>query len=480
MVGTWQQLNNQPNFSADTMLLITDGTVMCHELNSNRWHRFTPDLTGNYVNGMWSSLQPMRDNSAIPARYGGPTFAPLYFASVVLRDGRVFVAGGEDNSNNEGSESLVVEIFDPVLNSWISIPTPTGWANIGDAPSCVLPDGRVLLGSIYTNNTAIFDPVTNSWTADAKKNNLSSTEETWTLLPDQTVLTVDCYGHPQSEKYIISQNEWINCGNTPVDLVEAASSETGPAVLLPDGRVFAIGATGATALYSMPSNPNEPGNWSNGPTFPTDTLGQKLGAKDAPACLLPNGRVLCVAGPVDGLEKSYLGPTYFFEFDPASLNLIPLSPPPNNKDPPFTGRMLLLPTGQVLFANGSNDIEVYTPDREPNAAWKPTIINYPTTALPGNTYIITGKQLNGLSQACSYGDDAQMATNYPIIQIKNSNSGKIWYCRTFGHSTMGVATGTSVQSTNFQVPSSIEKGSSELTLIANGIPSATVPISVQK
>ena len=86
----------------------------------------------------------------------------------------------------------------------------------------------------------------------------------------------------------------------------------------------------------------------------------------------------------------------------------------------------------------------------------------------------------GCHKLCSYGDDAQMATNYPIIQIKNPNSGKIWYCRTFGHSTMGVATGTSVQTTNFQVPSSIEKGSSELNLIANGIPSATVPISVQK
>ena len=88
--------------------------------------------------------------------------------------------------------------------------------------------------------------------------------------------------------------------------------------------------------------------------------------KDAPACLLPNGRVLCVAGPVDGLEKSYLTPTYFFEFDPTSLNLVPITNPPNNGSAPFSGRMLLLPTGQVLFANGSYDIEVYTPDGEPN------------------------------------------------------------------------------------------------------------------
>ncbi len=472
MAGTWQPLLNQPTFNASTMLLLTDGSVICSDEGSSftgspNWWRLTPNELGDYINGTWSQLT------------SGPN-SPLYFASTVLGDGRVLVAGGEYNDTSSPVDLLAAEIFDPVLNSWISIPTPAGWTNIGDAPSCVLHDGRVLLGSISNNNTAIFDPTTNSWMAAAKKNNLSSTEETWTLLPDQTVLTVDCYGHPQSEKYLIPQNRWIKCDNTPTDLVEGASLEIGPAVLLTDGRVFAVGATGATALYSMPSNPSQPGNWSNGPTFPTDTLGQKLGAKDAPACLLPNGRVLCVAGPVDGLEKSYLTPTYFFEFDPTSLNLVPITNPPNNGSAPFSGRMLLLPTGQVLFANGSYDIEVYTPDGEPNAAWKPTIINYPTTVLPGNTYAINGKQLNGLSQACSYGDDAQMATNYPIIQIKNPNSGKIWYCRTFGHSTMGVATGTSVQTTNFQVPSSIEKGSSELNLIANGIPSATVPISVQK
>jgi hypothetical protein len=56
----------------------------------------------------------------------------------------------------------------------------------------------------------------------------------------------------------------------------------------------------------------------------------------------------------------------FFEFDPVSSNLIALTLPPNNGNPPFSGRMLLLPTGQVFFANGSNDIEVYTPDGMPD------------------------------------------------------------------------------------------------------------------
>jgi hypothetical protein len=30
-MSIWKPLQNQPNFNADTMLLLTDGTVMCHE-----------------------------------------------------------------------------------------------------------------------------------------------------------------------------------------------------------------------------------------------------------------------------------------------------------------------------------------------------------------------------------------------------------------------------------------------------------------
>ena len=102
MTGRWQSLQNQPNFNADTMLLLTDGTVMCHEYNSNSWHRLTPDGTGNYVKGTWSSLQSMKDNNFISISIGGPTFAPLYFVSAVLGDGTVFVAGEVYNKGIEG------------------------------------------------------------------------------------------------------------------------------------------------------------------------------------------------------------------------------------------------------------------------------------------------------------------------------------------------------------------------------------------
>ena len=250
--------------------------------------------------------------------------------------------------------------------------------------------------------------------------------------------------------------------------MEATSIEIGPAVLLTDGRVFAIGATGNTALYTMPPIADQLGSWAAGPNFPPQKPGETLGAKDAPGCLLPNGRVLCVAGPVDGKGGDFLGPTYFFEFDPASSKLTPIANPPNNTQQPFTGRMLLLPTGQVLFANGSTDVEVYTPDDMADPAWRPQIASCPTSLLVNETYTLQGRQLNGLSQAVSYGDDASMATNYPLVRICHKASNKIVYCRTSNHSTMGVATGSVIHSTQFKIPSGIELGASELCVIANG------------
>ncbi len=242
-----------------------------------------------------------------------------------------------------------------------------------------------------------------------------------------------------------------------------------------DGRVFAIGATGHTALYTPPTIANQPGAWQAGPDFPQDQNGNLMEAKDAAACLLPNGNVLCVVGPA-GEGGDFPGPTNFFEFDGTSLNPVPN--PPNNGGPPYVGRMLLLPTGQVLFANGSTDIEVYTPSGGPDASWRPEITTHPTFVRAKRTYTLHGRQLNGLSQAVSYGDDASMATNYPLVRIQNNATGKVWYCRTFDHSTMGVATGSTIQSTYFKVPFGVTLGPATLTVIANGISSEPVPIVV--
>lgn len=462
MAGNWTSLNQQPTFNASTMLLLTDGTVLCQDADALDWWRLAPDRTGDYVNGVWSAVA------------NGPN-SPLYYASAVLRDGRVFTAGGEYNAGVP-VDLLTAQIFDPVANTWTSLATPAGWTHIGDAPSCMLPDGRVLLGSIDDARSAIYDPVANTWTPAASKGDRSS-EETWTLLPDETVVAIQCANHPNTEKYVIAADVWVSAGATPTDLVEASSIEVGPCLLLPDGRLFAVGATGHTALYTFPPIANQLGTWGAGPDFPI-VSGQQLGAKDAPGCLMPNGRVLCAVGPVDGISGNYLAPTYFYEFDPVASTLSAVSNPSTSGAKPYEGRMLLLPSGQVLFTTGSTNVQVYTPDGSPDEEWLPTITSIPSTVSALGTYTLKGRQINGLSQAVSYGDDAQMATNYPLVTIRNDATGHVFYCRTSNHSTMGVNTGTVIHSTQFLVPAGIECGPSELTVIANGICSEPHPLMV--
>jgi hypothetical protein len=477
MSGPWKSLTNTPSFSVDTMLLLTDGTVMCHEYETTNWHKLVPDAHGDYVHGTWHSISPMVANA--PLTQNGPVNAPLYYASAVLKDGRVFVAGGEYNSGVQ-VDLAAAQIYDPVADSWTSVPVPPGWTNVGDAPSCVLPDGRLLLGDINSTRTAIFHPASKSWTPGGIKDDKSS-EEGWTLLPNDFILCPEVDNHPKAEKYKIATNKWVSAGSVPAanDLVlnvPGISIEIGPAILTPHDHVFCSGASGHTAVYHVKSH-----TWHAGPDFPIDGGGNLMRAFDAPACLLPNGHVLVMAGRVitSGSEAGWAGqPVSVFEFDGGLLHPVP-APINAASTVTYNCRFLLLPTGQVLYSNCSSDLEVFTPTGGPHQHWRPHISHVPKTLHRGHIYRLRGRQLNGLSQANAYGDDAQMATNYPLIRLKRVGSNKVFFCRTFDHSTMAVATGKKEHHTHFQVPHAIPAGHYELTVVANGIHSQHKKVHVK-
>jgi hypothetical protein len=152
--------------------------------------------------------------------------------------------------------------------------------------------------------------------------------------------------------------------------------------------------------------------------------------------------------------------------------------PANGSGNPFSSRLILLPTGQVLHTNGSSTVAIYTPDGAPDPSWKPSITSVPTALLPGHTYTLHGRQINGLSQAVIYGDEGAMATNYPIVRLTNTGTGNVVYCRTHDHSTMGIQTGAVVHTTKFTVPTSAPFGAYQLCVIANGISSDCVSVAV--
>ena len=84
---TWTPLVNQPPFGAGNPLLLTDGTVIAHNTCAPDWWKLTPDNRGSYVNGTWSRIAPLPDG-----------YAPLYFSSAVLADGRVIMEAANTTS----------------------------------------------------------------------------------------------------------------------------------------------------------------------------------------------------------------------------------------------------------------------------------------------------------------------------------------------------------------------------------------------
>ena len=64
------------------------------------------------------------------------------------------------------------------------------------------------------------------------------------------------------------------------------------------------------------------------------------------------------------------------------------------------------------------------------------------------------------------------------MRITNNATGDVSYATTHDFSTMGVATGSAIVSTSFDVPTNPETGDSTLEVVANGIPSLPIPITV--
>ena len=501
--GTWQALKNPPPIpeiidpsgndfgpgGASGPLLMTDGGVLIQNAGpfgeDAKIFKLTPDINGSYVNGTWTQL-------------ASKPFISTAGAQAVLADGRVIMEGGE--YSNYGYDFLLTNqgaIYDPVSNSWISVPPPLFFVDlylpratfaphpIGDSSSVILSDGTFMLSDKMSHQAALLDLKTLTWTetGTSTKADLND-EEGWTLLPDGTVLTADCYtdfhfglvptypANPtNSEIYDPRTGQWTSAGSTIQTLTDPLLSEMGPAMLRPNGTVFILGSSGNSSIYDTRSH-----RWSLGPTMPISPQGFQYTAQDAPGALLPSGHVLVAAsgGAANGGYSN--PPVAFFEFD--GRKFIPEPTIPNAaQDVSGSISLLLLPTGQVLSVDSSLDVEIYTPaagrddhEVESHEDWRPVVTWTPRLLGPGKSYVLEGIRLNGMSQGSSFGDELQDATNYPLVRLINVRTGHVFYCRTHDHSSMAVASDR-VSSTHFDVPATVERGLSRLEVVANGIPS---------
>jgi hypothetical protein len=426
------------------------------------------------------------------------SYAPLYFGSAILPDGRMIVEGGE-YLGKKAAWTNKGAIYNPVTNTWASVAPPPGWTNIGDAASEVLPNGTFMLQqpcqTCLTDpeasiEDALLNAKTMTWTvipATGKED--PNDEEGWTLEPSGQLLTVEVWALPQAQLFNPSTESWSFAGamaakGNPVNPFPVV--ELGPQNEMPGGNTFVVGGGTSTqepptkcttdaktqnALYHFTAG--TAGKWTAGPMIPA-IGGKEYASTDGPGATLPDGNVL-----FDVSACAYNTPTHFFVYH-ANSNSLARIPDTRNapKDTSFATRMLDLPNGQVLFNDGRRLLEVYTAGGTPKASWRPSITSLSSSKLAqGGTYTLSGKQLAGLDQGAAYGDDVQDNTNFPVVRITNSRTGVVTYARTSGWTSVSVQPGTS-SSTRFTLPRGTPQGKSTLVVVANGIASRPSAVRV--
>jgi len=467
--GSWTALTNvAPHFNSGVMLLLPDGSVICKSSSGGGqgkvFDKLTPSSTGSYAAGTWSSLPAMTDDR-------------LYFSSQVIRDGRVYVAGGEySSSGGGGGPTAKGEVYSMLTNTWTAVPTYT--LTISDANSAMLPSGKILQAAVASTlrKTFIYDPATNTNVAGPSSVGIHN-ESSWVTLPDNSILFVDRLS-TNSERYFPSTNTWVADASLPVGLYDPYGDETGAGFLLPNGKVFFIGSTGSTAIYT-PSGTTSPGSWIAGatiPNIPGGTGGQ--GAPDAAAAMMTNGNILLTVSPVPRPGDHFPDSTVFYEYDYVSNTYTVTTTPYGGTFetvPCYITNMLALPNGQILFAyQGDNQYFVYTPGSGALSAGRPTVTS--VSRVNCDTFTAYGTLFNGISEGACYGDDWQMSSNYPIIRLTSGSTVK--YTRTYNWNRQGaVMTGSALDTVQFVLPSGTSPGAYTLEVVANGNPSSGFSIN---
>lgn len=376
-----------------------------------------------------------------------------------LADGRILTY---DIGKTQAAGQSYAEIYDPVKNMWSGISPADGTANgtlplltgtqfgseIG--PSLRLLDGRSFLAGA-SGHTALYTPSTNTWAPG----------------PD---IVGNLHGNPAV----------FGADDAPAAILPNGhvllSADAGPSPVNSSGNV----TSGSNIITNIPSTANLYVSWpvtqtSGAPAIPA---GANIVSVDSPSQIHMSQNATATGDVGIEFGGAYSLPTQIFDFNPVAGTISPVSPAINDtflNTNAYQTSMLMLPTGQLLFADGSYQLWVYTPDGSASPQYQPVTNNVVYNG--GGVFTLTGKQITGQSAGAAYGDDAEMDENYPIVRL-TSPAGKVFYCRTTNWSSVGVATGTTPETVNFTLHPAVTPGTYALVVSAAGISSPPTFISI--
>jgi len=314
----------------------------------------------------------------------------------LLGDGRVLVAGG--HALTRGRKWVLIdsaELYDPKTETWQAA-GPLVEKRQGIRSLVVLKNGKVLLAGEHDtlSGAELYDPATGKWSATGKLLT-SRGGQTTTLLTNGKVLIAggidySANGTPifdSAELYDPDKATWGGTGSM------AATRFKHAAVRLVSGEVLVVGGTSTEpsndrALTSAEIFNPVTGTWR---TVGSMATGREL----VKAVLLPNGKVLAVGGSAGHFGK-YKALASAEIYDPKSERWISTGALAEAR----TFTMTLLDDGRVLVAGGARPFtsalstaEIYDPTSgtwSEAGAMKTPRWNHRAVLLPNGDVLVVG------------------------------------------------------------------------------------------
>ncbi len=419
--------------------------------------------------------------------------------TMLLPGGKILAGTGVSPSSN---------IYDPITNTWSAAGNKVydrsaeeGWVRQSD--------GTILTYDIFKSISAgtgyaeKYNPATNTWSsvspADGTANGTLPILSTSAVddemgpvvrLQDDRIFAIGANGH--TALYTPATNTWAagpdltgTLGGSPF----LFAADDAPAAVLPNGHVILAAdagngvtstgdtTSGSTTILNIPTTVTamlQRGWPVSGPGIAANTTIQSVGFGQI---TIDNSATATATGVAIKFGDTFSKPTQIFDFDPVAGTISAIVPALGDTNLPnissYVTRMLILPTGQLLFSDSTTRLWVYTPDGVPNSSVLPAITQIVDSG--GGVYEIAGTQLNGQSAGAAYGDDAEMDENYPIVRLVNA-AGNVYYARTFSWSSAGVGSGPGT--VNFTLPAGLPDGTYSLIVSGAGISSNPVTFIV--